>query len=139
MAANLIANFHEAIQPILTANLHCWLDSTIALFWILRSGEYRQFVSNRVNKISQHKGISWHDVPTSDNPADLGSRGASVVDNALWRYGPPWLSNPDQWPPNIPLEPSATSNVEAKIIKDVLAAAITVKLAEDFFGSSKKY
>jgi hypothetical protein len=127
MAANLITNVQQAIQPIITADLHCWLDSTVALFWILGTGEYKQFVANRVNKIRQHSSITWHHVPTAENPADLGSRGGSVVDAPLWRYGPQWLADPDKWPPNITLISSASSNAEAKITKDIFAAAVNVQ------------
>ena len=127
MAANLITNVQQAIQPIITADLHCWLDSTVALFWILGTGEYKQFVANRVNKIRQHSSITCHHVPTAENPADLGSRGGSVVDAPLWRYGPHWLADPDKWPPNITLISSASSNAEAKITKDIFAAAVNVQ------------
>ena len=44
MAANLITNVQQAIQPIITADLHCWLDSTVSLFWILGTGELVQAV-----------------------------------------------------------------------------------------------
>ena len=131
MAANLIVNVQQAVQPIITADLHCWLDSTVALFWILGTGEHKQFVSNRVNKIRQHSSITWHHVPSLENPADLGSRGGSVVDAPLWRYGPQWMADPDQWPPNITPKPSASSNAEAKITREVLAATVTVRDAFD--------
>ena len=94
MAANLAVNVRDALQncdPV----IHCWLDSTVALYWINRTGEYRQFIANRVQKIQQHQGIVWHHVPTDQNPADLRSRGRSVISER------PWLPYPDQWPPNI--------------------------------------
>ena len=31
IAANLIVNVQQAVHPIITADLHCWLDSTVAL------------------------------------------------------------------------------------------------------------
>ena len=133
MAANLITTVHQAIQPIITADLHCWLDSTVALFWILGTGEYKQFVANRVNKIRQHSSITWHHVPT----ADLRSRGGSVVDAPLWRYGPQWLADPDKWPPNITLISSASSNAEANITKDIFAAAVNVQ--DTFDGLLSKH
>jgi hypothetical protein len=33
----------------------------------------RQFVANRVVKIRDAEGIEWYHVPTTENPADLGS------------------------------------------------------------------
>ena len=41
--------------------------------------------------------LGWT-VPTSENPADLGSLGSSVNEAELWRNGRPWLSDPFQWP-----------------------------------------
>ena len=124
MATNLIVNVQRALVQFVAAELHCWLDSTVALYWIKGTGEYKQFVTNRVNKIQQHTKIQWHHVPTGENPADLGSRGGSVVHNQYWRFGPEWSLNRDQWPPDITLEPSAASNAEAKTTREVLAVAI---------------
>ena len=74
MAVNLVTNVQAALSH-LPHKAHCWLDSTVALYWIKGHGEYRQFVSNSVHKIQQHEQVKWHHVPTKDNPADLGSRG----------------------------------------------------------------
>ncbi|XP_078368252.1 uncharacterized protein LOC144652094 [Oculina patagonica] len=123
MAANLAVNVRDALQncnPV----IHCWLDSTVALYWINGCGEYRQFVANRVQKIQQHQGIVWHHVPTDQNPADLGSRGGSVISAPLWMNGPPWLPYPDQWPPNIEIKASSESQAEAKVTKEILAIAL---------------
>ena len=95
MAVNLAINVGNALQscdPV----VHCWLDSTVALCWIQGSGEYHQFVANRVQKIQQHREIIWCHVPTDQNPADLGSTGGTMTSMSLWIHGPPWLSNPDQ-------------------------------------------
>ena len=32
-------------------SLHCWLDSSVALHWILGGGDYKQFVANRYEKL----------------------------------------------------------------------------------------
>ena len=37
-------------------------------------------------------------VPTSENPADLGSLGSSVNEAEQWWNGRPGLSDPFQWP-----------------------------------------
>jgi hypothetical protein len=129
MAANLVTNARAAFgnQPV---SLHCWLDSTVALYSINDQGDYRQFVANRVNKIRQHDQITWHHVPTTDNPADVGSRGGNVVNNELWRNGPSWLSRQSEWPPDARLEPSPETQAEAKAIKEILA---TVTPEADIF------
>ena len=84
MAVNLATNVEAAVGVETVSEVHCWLDSTVALFWIHGQGEYPQFVANRVKKIREHDRVSWHHVPTKENPADLGSRGGSVVENELW-------------------------------------------------------
>ena len=103
--------------------IHCWLDSTVALYWINDQGEYRQFVANRVHKIRQHDEITWHHVPTVDNPADLGSRGGKIANNRLWREGLTWLRNPSEWPPDRTSEPTADTRSEAKMTREILKTA----------------
>ena len=60
MAANLITNVHEALENHSVVRLHCWLDSTVVLYWLQGNGGFKQFVANRVNKIQSHKDIEWH-------------------------------------------------------------------------------
>ena len=116
MAVNLAANVREALEglPIAT-NVHCWLDSSVAFHWIGDRGEYRQFVANRVEKIRTHPNVLWHHIPSTDNPADLGSRGGSVTGAQLWWNGPSWLADPTKWPPEVVTEPSPESAAERKV------------------------
>ena len=48
MAVNLLSNVQDALQGLPVTSLHCWLDSSVALHWILGGGDYKQFVANRV-------------------------------------------------------------------------------------------
>ena len=77
MTINLATNVHQALahNPM---TIHCWLDSTVALYWIKDRGEYRQFVANRIHKIRQHENVVWHYVPSGENPAGVGSRGGKI-------------------------------------------------------------
>ena len=128
MAINLATNVQAALNTYpVQLPVHCWLDSTVALYWIHGQGEYRQFVSNRVHKIQQHQNVKWHHVPTSENPADLRSRGGSVVDHQLWQQGPSWLRDPERWPSDLILEPNPESNAELKATRSVFAAASQVR------------
>ena len=77
MAANLVTNVGNALQGFPVKQSYGWLDSSMALQWIEGGGEYKQFVSNRVMKIQGHSEITWRNVPTKDNPADLGSWGGA--------------------------------------------------------------
>ena len=91
MATNLAVNARNVLKEFPELTIYVWLDSTVALHWIVRNGQYRQFVANRVHKIRQHPGIHWRYVPTADNPADLASRGGMVTNAELWWNGPSWL------------------------------------------------
>ena len=122
MAANLITNVTKAIGKEKVTQQHCWLDSTVALYWIEGAGEYRQFVANRVAKIQAHSDIKWHHVPTEGNPADLGSRGGQLTE--LWLHGPAWLGDEAKWPAEILVQTSPESQAEAKVTREVLAVAV---------------
>ena len=47
MAINLVINIRNAIKELPVPMIYSWLDSTVALHWIVGNGQYRQFVSNR--------------------------------------------------------------------------------------------
>ena len=51
MATNLLSNVKNALSGFPVNELHAWFDSTVALYWILNGGDYKQFVANRVRKI----------------------------------------------------------------------------------------
>ena len=114
MAANLVTNVETTIGNEKITSMHCWLDSTVALYWFNGQGEYRQFVSNRVKMIQEHSQLEWHYVPTTQNPADFRSRGGTVVGNKLWQHGPEWSSDKTKWPPEVILEASTESDKEIK-------------------------
>ena len=56
MAINLVTNICIVIDNYVVAK-HCWLDSTVALYWIQGQEEYKQFVANHVHKIKQHPNV----------------------------------------------------------------------------------
>ena len=124
MAVNLVANVRNALDGLPISSTHCWLDSSVALYWIRGQGEYKQFVANRVEKINSHGGVTWRYVPTEDNPADLGSRGGHVNRSHLWWDGPEWLATPEHWPADVLNQPTKESQVEAKLVQRVLAVAV---------------
>ena len=98
MTVNLITNVANAIGKERITEQHCWLDSTVALYWIEGAGDYRHFVASRVAKIRSHTSVKWHHVPTDQNPADLGSREGQLTE--MWFNGPQWLRNKENWPKN---------------------------------------
>ncbi len=97
MAANLISNVKAALDGLPVKSCYGWLDSTVALHWIKGSGEYKQFVENRVRQIRLKDFIVWRHVGTKENPADVGSRGSQGNKiPSQWFSGPEWLANKDR-------------------------------------------
>lgn len=93
----------------------------VALHGIRGNGEYKPFVQNRVEKTQAQSEIVWRYVSSEDNPADLASHGASVSGSKLWWNGPKWLTNREEWPSNPLTSASQESEVEAKVIREILS------------------
>lgn len=77
-----------------------WSDSQIALFWITsHASRWTVFVANRVSQIQElTTGFKWYYVKSSENPADLPSRGMlpqDVLNCEIWWCGPSFLKNPN--------------------------------------------
>ncbi|XP_027054264.1 uncharacterized protein LOC113681367 [Pocillopora damicornis] len=123
MATNLVMNVKNALTELPEPAVYGWLDSTVALHWILGNGQYHQFVANRIQKIKEHPEVKWRYVPTLDNPGDIASRGGLVTNTELWWSGPAWLRDPESWPENPVTEKSKASEKEAKVTKEVLSMA----------------
>lgn len=105
-AALLLAELVNEISNTLENKYeyHCWSDSMVGLSWLREeSSNYNVFVANRVSRIQNlTKNMSWHHVPTSINPADILSRGATpeeLLNSNLWKEGPNFLKQPSEnWP-----------------------------------------
>lgn len=106
-AAKLLGKLTHRIKCALRLNevrTVLWTDSTIVLHWIRKSpAELKTFVGNRVSSIQYcTKGSEWRHVPTTDNPADLLSRGiepSKLQFSLKWWQGPEWLRGPiAEWP-----------------------------------------
>jgi hypothetical protein len=84
-----------------------WSDSQVALAWIHgHPSRWKIFVANRVSYIQTSlPSLRWRYVPSSDNPADVASRGTEpelLRDSPLWWQGPPWLSQSEGcWPKKV--------------------------------------
>ena len=98
LLASRLANFIlKSLQ--FQVKLHLWSDSQ---HWITSTKKLQSFVSNRVEEITTlFPATSWHFCPTTENPADLLTRGISsqqLISSNLWKSGPQWLASPQQWP-----------------------------------------
>ena len=118
LGAHLLAKLLHHTAAILNIPQSCiftWTDSEIVLYWLPKHpSQLDRFVANRVHAIqSLVPPKLWRHVRSSDNPADLASRGMCAPDliaSTLWWSGPPWLSlPPTAWPRHKLSKPSAAS------------------------------
>ncbi|XP_067940188.1 uncharacterized protein [Watersipora subatra] len=73
---------------------HFWMDSEIVLAYLSNEKKFHVYVANRVREIKMTtKAEQWHHVSTSENPADIASRGldCSKLPNSMWFTGPTFL------------------------------------------------
>ncbi|XP_058839359.1 uncharacterized protein LOC131694869 [Topomyia yanbarensis] len=72
-----------------------WCDSQVVLAWLRKSPQSLPiFVRNRTAEINNSKEFVWRYVRTTDNPADIVSRGQSAAElavNDTWWNGPDFL------------------------------------------------
>ena len=85
-----------------TASIYCWSDTMIALYWIKNNKEWKIWVQNLVDIINKVvKPVNWHYISSSDNPADIATRGClpnSIVNNKLWWFAPEiFLGKKESW------------------------------------------
>ena len=89
MPFNLLDNAKKALTGYSIDKLVAWTDNSTALHWIQENDNYKQFVKNLRDKIHKKKEITWRFANTTENPADIGSRGMSVTKiGELWWKGP---------------------------------------------------
>ena len=82
--------------------VYVWVDSQKALYWVCSHKRLPQFVAHRVTEVKNLLPLaSWKYCPSSNNLADLLTRGLSFEQfqsSTLWINGPTWLCNQQQWP-----------------------------------------
>lgn len=130
-AANLLANLLQAILPNFqkdrpTIPVYCWSDSQTVLQWITKSADrLKTYVANRVaniQSITELFRMRWRWIAGEDNPADLISRGTTIIELAQetkWWRGPTWLYEiPLDWP--VQPEFMETTELSDQIMDEVL-------------------
>ena len=128
---NLMSTVKNALNSqVSVQKTKLWSDSMTALYWIMNQGEWKQFVSHRVNEIVKlSKKEDWGHCPSEQNPADTGSRGSLAVElkgNEMWWHGPSWLIQPaDLWPRQKSLVPTIETCEEERKV-----AAMTIAVNE---------
>lgn len=64
--------------------MHCWLDSTVALYWINGQKDYRQFVSNQVEENSRTQ-MAWMASYLNEQETCWFGNPEDITDNQLWK------------------------------------------------------
>ena len=90
--------------PATVENTFFWTDSEVCLAWInFTAKSFKAFVAHRVGEIQTYtEPRQWLHVPTSQNPADIGTRNISakeLKESNLWWEGPEFLKKDiSEWP-----------------------------------------
>ena len=98
LAKFVITSFNGHFDDML---VNLWSDSQIVLHWLYNQKKLKQFISHRVQEITQtFPATVWNYCPTGDNPADLLTRGINyeVFTHSFWMQGPSWLTIESKWP-----------------------------------------
>lgn len=115
------------------SNIFLWTDSTIVLSWLAEQpNKWKVFVANRVAEIQDlTQNCHWGHVLSSDNPADIISRGVQpqhLNNLKLWWSGPVWLEKSiENWPKAIVVDMNlAVERREVKVILATTTADATI-------------
>ncbi|XP_076547398.1 uncharacterized protein LOC143305950 [Osmia lignaria lignaria] len=90
LLSSLVSTARKALQVTINRTFY-WTDSAIVLHWLRTSPHLlKTFVANRISEIQSETTISdWRHVPTTDNPADLISRGQTPEEflrPSIWHH-----------------------------------------------------
>ena len=101
LGSKLSVFLNDELKGIFKATV-LWTDSMIVLHYIRNTTtRFSTFVANRLSTIHDcSHAAQWQHVGTSDNPADILSRGFQRrTSTALWFHGPKFLSEEhSEWP-----------------------------------------
>lgn len=122
LAARLLTFVRKTLRLPETVQYRCWTDSTASLGWLQGDpNRWKQFIANRVVEIQELTDpLKWSYCPTSENPADLLTRGisAATLISSVWLKGPDWLNLPeDQWPLMSGCKGSMAGVVESEVLQ----------------------
>ena len=143
MAAVLGTRLTKAVSEALEISINSvtlWSDSTNVLYWIKScSRKWKPFVSHRVGEIqSVTNPEQWRYISTAENPADIPTRGRTIMEMATdikWWSGPSFLQSPEEsWPTDkvsIETEPLEIKKELCKANKNVVMMTVSqTELAE---------
>lgn len=113
---------------------------------LFTSGIQMQLSLRQTNSLSRIEFARSNSIQLSSGATCLRRRillesWGEVKDNKTWWDGPKWLSEQENWPPDVVTKASKESDAEAKIIRELFAS--TVEVPDSFdnimakFGLSK--
>lgn len=147
LAAVLLACLAAKYVPSLQLqidNTYYWTDSTIVLAWISSpASRWKTFVGHHVSEIKEMSSVSqWRHISTSENPADIVSRGCSstqITESKLWWNGPKWLCDESsKWPSTTELNCiEDRSLLEEKKDKIALLTTVDISILGKYSSLSK--
>lgn len=79
---------------------YIWSDSKCVLAWITSNKLLPVAIEKHLPEARGAGVFQFRYVPTSQNPADVASRGATLAElkQMVWFTGPAWLRNEENWP-----------------------------------------
>ena len=112
----------ESVLGYKIETVFCWTDNTDCLSWITREDKVRvKFVQKRADKIrTLFPTAKWLHCPGKINPADIPSRGLSLLHDdrvQFWCNGPDFLKQPYEcWPKQPDLPATEEDSLEDSIV-----------------------
>nr|XP_031848466.1 uncharacterized protein LOC116433939 [Nomia melanderi] len=132
---SLLATAKKALHVKIDRTI-LWTNSTIVLHWLKNSPHtIKTFVANRVSEIQDKTRVAdWRHVSTSDNPADLISRGQHPEEfqPSIWHQGPEWLSNEESSWPTTKLIPLEDAIPEKRIATCLIAQTLDTSILNNY-------
>nr|XP_055059768.1 uncharacterized protein LOC129443292 [Misgurnus anguillicaudatus] len=112
-----------------------WTDSTSVLKYIKNENKrFRTFVANRISAIREASDVTqWKYIHTSQNPADVASRGLTVqqlVTSKEWLNGPEFLKEPVSTWSKDNIDLNVVDN-DPELKKELSANAVTIEVIEN--------
>lgn len=128
LLSKLMVSVQNSLQHQIThLDVRCCTDSQVVLHWIRgKNKEWKPFIQNRVNEIRLrvHPDV-WHHCPGVTNPADLPSRGLTMMElsvSLLWHNGPDWLGT------DLDLHPDIESSLMPELCAQELKTSCKLSL-----------
>jgi Pao retrotransposon peptidase/Family of unknown function (DUF5641) len=128
--AHLMTKVQKAFTIAFTKKV-CWLDSAIALHWLMESpSQLQAFVTNRVSAVHEMSNERYfRHIRGEDNPADFISRLSPPTDidhNQQWWHGPDILTTDENtWLPSIVEIDGKDPNFPSKFTKVQLSTTVS--------------